>query len=476
MWGGYPPPASRQEGGSPSARNGPARLLPIPGPSEGPGKHVRVNNALSEPRTISTGAPQGCVSSPVFFTLYTNDCTRIHPENYIIKFSDDTAILGLMHKGSSSSAYHSEIERFVQWCDFNHLVLNVKKTEEMVWDPKAVGDLRPVVIHNEPITQRDGGNRCHIFTWDPARNILRAKIPLVTSETITTQDRGTEHPFVFHRIALIVGTAEKSHGQKNGFPHCPASDAVLDVSGHLRSDSSCDNSSDNSSSSDNNSSSSDSSSSDNSSSDKSCSDKSSDNSCSYNKTSSGYNKTSRGYNKTNSGYNKTSRGYNKRGYNKTSRGYNKRGYNKTNSGYNNRGYNKTNSGYNKRGYNKTSRGYNKRGYNKTNSGYNKRGYNKTSRGYSKTSRGYNKTNSGYSKTSRGYNKTNSGYSKTSRGYSKTSRGYSKTSRGYNKTNSGYSKTSRGYNKTSRGYNKRGYNKTSSGYNKTSSGYNKTSSN
>ena len=93
------------------------------------------------------------MSSPVLFTLYTNDCTRIHPENYIIKFSDDTAVLGLMHKGSSSSAYHSEIERFVKWCDLNHLVLNVKKTEEMVWDPKAVGDLRPVVIHNEPVTQ-----------------------------------------------------------------------------------------------------------------------------------------------------------------------------------------------------------------------------------------------------------------------------------------------------------------------------------
>ncbi|XP_010786251.1 receptor-type tyrosine-protein phosphatase U [Notothenia coriiceps] len=28
-----------------------------------------------------------------------------------------------------------------------------RKTEKMVWDPKAVGDLRPVVIHNEPIAQ-----------------------------------------------------------------------------------------------------------------------------------------------------------------------------------------------------------------------------------------------------------------------------------------------------------------------------------
>ncbi len=59
-------------------------------------QQVRVNRTLSESTIINTGAPQGCVSSPVLFTLYTNECTCSTVTNYMIKFSDDTAILGLI--------------------------------------------------------------------------------------------------------------------------------------------------------------------------------------------------------------------------------------------------------------------------------------------------------------------------------------------------------------------------------------------
>ena len=116
-------------------------------------QQVRVNNILSECKSISTGAPQGCVSSPVLFTLYTNDCTNSHPGNLVFKFSDDTAILSLLHKDSSTSVYFSEIENFVQWCDAHHLTLNVNKTKELVLDPRSVGDHSPVVIHDSPIEQ-----------------------------------------------------------------------------------------------------------------------------------------------------------------------------------------------------------------------------------------------------------------------------------------------------------------------------------
>ncbi|KAF7655478.1 hypothetical protein LDENG_00055540 [Lucifuga dentata] len=61
-------------------------------------QQVKVNNVLSEARLSRTG-----VSSPVLFTLYTNDCTSSCPENYTVKFSDDSAILGSLHKDRNPS-------------------------------------------------------------------------------------------------------------------------------------------------------------------------------------------------------------------------------------------------------------------------------------------------------------------------------------------------------------------------------------
>ena len=40
---------------------------------------------------------------------------------------------------------------FFKWCDEHHLILNVNKTGEMVFDPKSVGDHLPVVVHNTNI-------------------------------------------------------------------------------------------------------------------------------------------------------------------------------------------------------------------------------------------------------------------------------------------------------------------------------------
>lgn len=53
---------------------------------------------MSSQSPISTGAPQGRVGSSVLCTLYTHERMRDHPENYITKLSDDTAILGLMYR------------------------------------------------------------------------------------------------------------------------------------------------------------------------------------------------------------------------------------------------------------------------------------------------------------------------------------------------------------------------------------------
>ncbi len=72
---------------------------------------VRVGHNTSSTTTLSTGAPQGCVLSPLLFTLLTHDCTAKFSSNHIIKFADDTTVVGLISnndvKRTTERKWHS---------------------------------------------------------------------------------------------------------------------------------------------------------------------------------------------------------------------------------------------------------------------------------------------------------------------------------------------------------------------------------
>ncbi len=94
---------------------------------------VRMGNNTSSPLILNTGAPQGCVLSPLLYSLYTHDCTATHSSNVIVKFADDTTVIGLI-TDNDEMAYREEVSTLTKWCQENHLSLNIDKTKELVVD------------------------------------------------------------------------------------------------------------------------------------------------------------------------------------------------------------------------------------------------------------------------------------------------------------------------------------------------------
>ncbi len=102
-------------------------------------QQVRFNSALSDIAVCWTGVPQGCVSSPFLFTVYTNDCVSVEPNQYIVTFSDDTVLLSLLTENSNLNTHYAAVENLVVWCDAHKLQINISKTVEMLMDPGSVG-------------------------------------------------------------------------------------------------------------------------------------------------------------------------------------------------------------------------------------------------------------------------------------------------------------------------------------------------
>ena len=112
---------------------------------------VKIQNNVSSPRILNTGAPQRCVLSPLLFSLYTNNCTSNSASVKMLKFADDTTVIGLISDGEEST-YRSEVEQLVQWCEDNNLILNTTKTKELIIDyGKKAGQHLPISINGQVV-------------------------------------------------------------------------------------------------------------------------------------------------------------------------------------------------------------------------------------------------------------------------------------------------------------------------------------
>uniref|UniRef100_A0A4W5KKS1 Reverse transcriptase domain-containing protein n=1 Tax=Hucho hucho TaxID=62062 RepID=A0A4W5KKS1_9TELE len=114
---------------------------------------VRVGSNTSATLILNTGAPQGCVLSPLLYSLFTHDCMARHDSNTIIKFADDTTVVGLI-TNNDETAYREEVRDLALWCQDNNLSLNVTKTKEMIVDyRKRRTEHAPILIDGAVVEQ-----------------------------------------------------------------------------------------------------------------------------------------------------------------------------------------------------------------------------------------------------------------------------------------------------------------------------------
>ena len=113
---------------------------------------VRVGDNTSAKLTLNTGAPQGCVLTPLLYSLFIQDCVAAHDSNTIIKFADDDeTVVGLI-TDNDERAYREEVRDL--WCQDNNLSLNVRKAKELIVDyRKRRSEHAPIHINGAVVKQ-----------------------------------------------------------------------------------------------------------------------------------------------------------------------------------------------------------------------------------------------------------------------------------------------------------------------------------
>ena len=115
---------------------------------------VCVNSVKSNELILNTGAPQGCVLSPILFSIYTNEIMSNTTTLTLIKFADDMALVARLKDEQSLSSYFNFIGHLISWFDESHLKLNVKKTKEIFIEEHRARDTslsQPVGIKTEDV-------------------------------------------------------------------------------------------------------------------------------------------------------------------------------------------------------------------------------------------------------------------------------------------------------------------------------------
>lgn len=161
---------------------------------------VKVNDVISEYCEVNTGVPQGTVLGPLFFVLYVNDLLNTMPDDIIISFADDTAIVST---GKNWNEVEDNMNNYLRdvssWLASNKLSLNIDKTVYMTFGSysNSIPEFLDISINGKSITNVESCKYLGIIfdnkmKWDKHIEYILNKTKYLV--------------FIFHKLSKIMST------------------------------------------------------------------------------------------------------------------------------------------------------------------------------------------------------------------------------------------------------------------------------